>query len=308
MPRPFNRLLLLLLLSVAAVAQAAEGELLVGFAQDHLANDWRQAQVRVLQRELEGDERIRFIYTDAGGSTARQIRDIEDLIHRGVDVLVTSPRDSVAMTPVVRQAYQQGIAVILLTRQIESEDYTSFISPNDAAIARQAARYLGEHLDGQGRVLILQGVPGATTTQQRTDAFIDTLAQEYPQMQIAGIRVANYLRNEAIRAMEEVYREGLAFDAIYAQSDSMASGARLAMQVQGIDPASVPTVGIDYIGEAREAILAGTQLASFTYPTSAEEAAKLIIRLADGEDIPTHMEVPSQLVDIDNIHDVEPIF
>ena len=308
MPRPFNRLLLLLLLSVAAVAQAAEGELLVGFAQDHLANDWRQAQVRVLQRGLEGDERIRFIYTDAGGSTARQIRDIEDLIHRGVDVLVTSPRDSVAMTPVVRQAYQQGIAVILLTRQIESEDYTSFISPNDAAIARQAARYLGEHLDGQGRVLILQGVPGATTTQQRTDAFIDTLAQEYPQMQIAGIRVANYLRNEAIRAMEEVYREGLAFDAIYAQSDSMASGARLAMQVQGIDPASVPTVGIDYIGEAREAILAGTQLASFTYPTSAEEAAELIIRLADGEDIPTHMEVPSQLVDIDNIHDVEPIF
>ena len=302
-------LILLLGLLMAPWVLAGEGvrELRVGFAQDHLANDWRLAQVKELEQALAPHPHIHFSYTDARGSTAKQIQDIEDLIHAGIDVLITSPRDSVAMTPVIQQAYRQGIAVILLTRQITTDDYTTYISPNDSDIAHAAAHYLVAELGGEGRIVMLRGVPAASTTLQRSEGFLAVI-DEYPKMEVVADKVANFLRNDAIRAIEEVLAHGIEFEAIYAQSDSMASGARMALKLAGIDPSELVIIGIDYISEARQAILAGEQRASFTYPTSAREAAEVVLAIAAGKDVPRDIQVPSQRVDIHNAHDVEPIF
>ena len=308
MSRRPRLLLLLLLCLLSGVAVAAERRtLVVGFAQDTLANDWRMAQVQGLQRAFAAYPWIHFIYTDGKGRTATQIRDIEDLVHRPVDLLITSPRDSRAAAPAVAQAYAQGIPVVLLTRAIDSQDYTTFIAPDDAGIAADAARYMAQRLHGKGRVLILQGVPSASTAVARTQGFLTAL-KAYPQMQVAAIKVGNYLRSDAIRAVEEALREGIAFDAIYAQSDSMASGARIALDKAGIDPAGLVMVGIDYIQEARRAIRAGRQSASYTYPTCAEAAARAVVDILEGRSVPKHIPVPSQRVTRENVDDVQPIF
>jgi ribose transport system substrate-binding protein len=279
----------------------------VAFAQDTLANDWRMAQVRALQAGFARYPHIRFIYTDAKGSTAKQIQDVEDLLFRGVDILITSPRDSRAMTPVITQAYQKGIPVILLTRKIEGEAYTTFIAPDDAAIARDAARYVADKLGGSGSVLMLQGLPSASTAITRTNAFIDELGK-HAGLRLAAIKTANYLRSDAIKAVEEVLQEGRHFDAIYAQSDSMASGARIALKKAGIDLAKLQIVGIDYISEAREAIRNGQQSASFTYPTCADEAVEAVLTITQGKPLPKRIRVLSQRVTRDNVEQVIPIF
>ena len=85
-------------------AQDVNKMYVVGFAQDTMANDWRIAQVRELEREFQKYPWIKFFYTDAKGETARQIKDIEDMINLNVDVLITSPRDSALMTPVIAKA------------------------------------------------------------------------------------------------------------------------------------------------------------------------------------------------------------
>lgn len=296
------------LLALATAAMAAEPRpFTVGFAQDTLANDWRLAQAEGLKAALAGQPGITLTITDARGETARQIRDIEDLVYGKVDVLVASPRDGAAMTPVLSRAYRGGIPVVLLTRRIDSDDYTSFIAPDDAAIARRAARYMAARLEGKGHILMLQGVPTASTAIVRTTAFLDELKQ-YPGVQVSAIKPANYLRAEAIRAVEDVLREGVPFDAIYAQSDSMAAGARIALRKAGRDPAGLIIVGIDYIAEAREAIRRGEQSASFTYPTCAAEAADVILAIGRGEQVPRQVVVESIMVTRDNVEQVAPIF
>ncbi|MGM0594487.1 MAG: substrate-binding domain-containing protein [Pseudomonadota bacterium] len=296
-----------LLLGLCLISGGAWAETVVGFAQDTLANDWRLAQVKQLEQRLARHPDIRFIYTDGMGRTAKQVRDIEDLLIRGVDILITSPRDAHAMTPVVQRAYRRGVPVILLTRLIDSDDYTTFIAPDDAAIARQAAAFMADELPDGGRILMLQGVPSSTTTLQRTHAFLDAL-QAYPSMQVVAMKEANFLRNDAIKAVEEVLREGIDFNAIYAQSDSMASGARIALRQNGYDLTQLVTVGIDYISEAREAIRRGEQAASFTYPTCAAEAEEAVLKIIRGEALPKRISVPSTRVTLDNIDQVEPIF
>ncbi|MGE0081229.1 MAG: substrate-binding domain-containing protein, partial [Thiohalomonadaceae bacterium] len=195
---------LALVLSAGVEAADPPRRILVGFSQDTLANDWRAAQATDLRRELARFPNVELVVTDGKGSTAQQILDIEDLIARKVDVLVTSPRDRAAMTPVVSRAFRAGIPVVLLTRLIESEDYTTFISPDDAAIGREAARHLAAVLKGRGDVLMLEGVPTATTAQLRTRGFLEEL-KAHPGLRLVGVKTANYLRNDAIRAMEEVF-------------------------------------------------------------------------------------------------------
>lgn len=296
-----------LLLCVAGGGMTEPRQLSIGFAQDTLANDWRLAQVDGLKAALGAHPGVALTVTDGHGETARQIRDIEDLVHRKVDILITSPRDGHAMTPVVSNAYRAGIPVVMLTRRIETDDYTSFVAPDDAAIARNAARYMAKQLHGRGNILMLQGVPTATTAIARTDAFVAEL-KNHPGVRISATRVGNYLRADAIRAVEEVIRQGVPFDAIYAQSDSMAAGARIALRKAGRDPGQLLIVGIDYIAEAREAIRRGEQSASFTYPTCAAEAAQVALAIGRGETVPKTVMVDSVMVTRDNVEQIEPIF
>jgi ribose transport system substrate-binding protein len=88
----------------------------------------------------------------------------------------------------------------------------------------------------------------------------------------------------------------------------MASGARIALNKAGIDPATVLIVGIDYIREAREAIRKGQQSASFTYPTCADEAVATVLAISEGRAVAKSIRVPSQRVTLDNVEQVSPIF
>lgn len=288
-------------------SEANRAPIVVGFSQDTLANDWRMAQVRALQAGFSRYPHIHFIYTDGKGSTPKQIQDVEDLVFSGIDILITSPRDSRAMLPVISSTYEKGIPVILLTRRIDGDAYTTYISPDDAAIARDAARYIGDKLNGRGSVLMLQGLPSTSTAITRTKAFTAELGN-FPGITLAATKTANYLRSDAIKAVEETLQQGIPFDAIYAQSDSMASGARIALKKAGRDLSKVLIVGIDYISEAREAIRSGHQSASFTYPTCAEEAVEAVLAIAEGRTPAKTIHVPSQRVTRDNVEQVVPIF
>ncbi len=294
-------------MSTPAAALAGQKTYRVGFAQDTLANDWRIAQVRALEQEFAKHPDVDFFYTNAKGQTARQIQDIEDMIHMNVDVLITSPRDATLMAPVISRAYQSGIPVILISRRIDSDDFTIFIHPDNRRIARQSARYIAERLSGTGKVFILQHIPTTTPAIERTEGFMAEI-KTHPGISVVGVKVANSLRADAIRRTEEALAEGLSFDAIYAQSDSMASGARLALKKAGIDPAGVIITGIDYISEAREAILAGEQDASFTYPTGGKEGAAFAMKILNGETVPKEFVIDSVMVTRENADAVSPIF
>lgn len=280
---------------------------IVGFAQDTMANDWRISQVKTLERELARYPFIDFRYTDAKGQTAQQILDVENYVMEKVDVLVTSPSDARALTPAVARAHRLSIPVVLLSRATEGDAYTIFITGNNRNIGKNAARFIAKALGGRGKVLMLQGIPTSTTAIARTEGFVEEVAR-HKNIEIVATKAADYLRGKAIQAVEEVVAAGIKFDAIYAQSDSMASGARLALKNQGIDPRGIVTVGIDYISEAREAIRAGEQTASFTYPTYAEEGAQYILKILRGEPVPKNIVVESKIVTRENVDQVEPVF
>jgi ribose transport system substrate-binding protein len=215
--------------------------------------------------------------------------------------------DAQAMTPVISSAFQKGIPVVLIGRTITTQDYTCFIAPDNRQIARQAAIYMAQKMEGKGRILMLKGVDGATSTIYRTQGFLQQI-KSYGGIEIAVVKTANYLRNDAIMVMEEVLEKDQKFDAIYAQSDSMATGARMALKMAGKDPKKFLMVGIDYISEARQAIRIGEQSASFTYPTCGKQGAQAALKILKEEKVPKQIRIESIMITKDNVEKINPIF
>ena len=286
---------------------AGDKKYVVAFAQDTMRNDWRVAQVRELKEALAPYTDIIFKSADAGGKTANQVLDIERFIEEKVDIIVTSPVDTLALAPVVSKAFRQGIPVVLLSRSVKTPDYTVFVTGNNFDIGKSAASYIADKLGGKGNILMLEGISTSSTSQARTEGFLAGL-KPYKGLRITYRKHANYLRGKAIEAVEEALANNIAFDAIYAHSDSMAAGARVALKKAGKHPGTYLIVGIDYISEARDAIRAGEQAASFTYPTYGREGGNFIVRILEGSKVPKNVVVNSTLVTADNVDTVKPVF
>lgn len=286
---------------------AEEKTFLVGFAQDNMAGGWRAQQVFGLERALKKHPSIKFIFTDAHGEISKAITDIERLHDKGIDLLVVSPQNSSLLSPVISAVYKSGIPVVLLTRQIQNNDYTTFIAPDDYNISRMAADEISKSLNGEGRVVIIQGLPGASTVIDRTRGFLDQL-KNHDGIKVSAIKDGNYVRADAIKAMADILENNIEFDAVFSHSDSMAIGVRIALRAFNIDPKTVPIVSIDYITQAKDAILAGEQVASFTYPTSAVEASDVIWDILHGKPVEKKIIIPSVKVTAVNVNKIEPVF
>lgn len=285
---------------------AKEPQFIIGFPEDNMANDWRAAQMREIQQALKKHKNVRFLMADAGGSVAKNILDIEDMVAQGVQLLFLGPKNPKALTPLVKKLRKKGIRIILLTRKLDTDDYDVFISPDDYLIAYNAGSFLANKLHGKGRILMLEGITTTTTAKRRKQGFTSSL-NDYSGIKVISA-VGNYSRQGAILAVEKVLKQGKKFDAIYAHNDAMATGARLALKKAGIDPSSIPTIGIDFLPETRKAIIKGEQSASLTYPTCGKVGVKAALALLKGKKVSRHIVVPSQLVTKKNVKKIKTVY
>lgn len=280
-------------------------EIIIGFAQDTLSNDWRVAQVEEVKTEILKHKNLKLIVKNAKGKVSNQIKDIESFIEQKVDFIITSPINAQITSEVLKKAIENKIKVILISRGINTSDYTTFIAPDNKQIGRNAAVFLANKINYEGTILMLQGVQGATSTIQREEGFEET-TKKYPKIKIIKKR-ANYLRSDAIKVMEEIYSNNIKFDAIYSHSDSMLVGARQVIKKHQ-NVINFPSVGIDYIKEAKLAIEKNEQSATFLYPTSGKEGVKAIIDIINNKPIEKNIIIDSQIITKENTKYIKPIF
>ena len=284
----------------------APGKPVIAFAQDTMKNDFRKAQVFEVRDAVAKQAGLSFTYSDAQGQTSFLIRQIDQFIDQKVDVLVIGTNDERAVVPVVSKAYKAGIPVIILDRGIKGDDYTTFINSDNVQIGTMGAEFIANKLKGKGMVLLFEGLKAADVTQLRTKGFMDEMAK-HPDIKVIK-RTGNYLRKDAVLEMEKLLKQGIRVDAIFSESDSMLSGARLALEANKLDPRAIISVGCDYTSEARDAIRAGTQTASILFPLGGFKTVEVAQKLLAKESVPKHVINPVKLVTRDNVDQVPPIF
>jgi ribose transport system substrate-binding protein len=116
----------------------------VGFAQTESNNPWRIAQTKSMQDEAR-KRNWQLVYTDAAGSAAKQVADVNSMIAQKVDAIFLAPREEKPLIPAVMAAKRAGIPVILLDRSVDpslakpGEDYITFIGSTSSRKAAAPA-------------------------------------------------------------------------------------------------------------------------------------------------------------------------
>src|ERR1700683_5495934 len=102
----------------------------IGFSNAGLGDSWRVVGLHSLEKAAHDHADVvkKLLITDAGHDDAKQIADIQDLVSRGVDLLIVSANTAQALDPVVSQATAKGIPVVMVDRRVSSDNFVTFVT------------------------------------------------------------------------------------------------------------------------------------------------------------------------------------
>jgi ABC-type sugar transport system substrate-binding protein len=296
------RLLVLPLLVLLATCRpsghdATAFDYVIGVSMANLTEPWRINMRDEINAEAAHHANLRIVFTDAADSNSRQIQDVHTLLSSGIDLLIISPNDSEALSPVITEAYHR-IPVVLLDRSVIGFDYTLFIGPDNRLIGKQAGEYVTGLLGEKGgKVVEIMGRSGSPPVLDRSVGFRDAISPSR-SITIVGTIVADWLRDKAEDELSAWLKRYGRVDVIFAQNDAMAEGARRAAEKLGIN--GIRVVGIDGLpgpDGGIELVRSGALSATFTCPTGGKEAIIYAMDILHHEEgIPKKMILRTSLV------------
>ncbi|MFI5385000.1 MAG: substrate-binding domain-containing protein [Fimbriimonadales bacterium] len=254
---------------------------LVFFSQANSADPWRQvfdAETKAAAETHQGE--FNFEEQQADDSAEKQIGQIETAMVKKPKVLLVSPA-TVALQQAIEEAHGKGAFVVLLDRSIPGDKWDCYVGGDNHAIGFAAGQYMGKKLNGNGIVLMIQGIADAPPTKDRAAGFMEAMAQ-FPNIKVIPGNNCDYNRQKAESYMENFLQSGKAFDAVYAHNDEMAIGAYMAMD-QAHTPKKV-IVGIDGCQmEIVNMIKEGKVDATFSYPDPGPKGIEVAWNFINGQ-------------------------
>src|ERR1700744_4535808 len=223
----------------------------------------------------------------ADASEARQISQIENLISRGVDVIVIVPFNSKTLGNVVEEAHKAGIKVVSYDRLILDADVDAYISFDNEKFGELQAQGV-YNAQPKGNYFMLGGAPTDNNAKMLREGQLKILkpAIDRGDIKIVGQQwVPEWSAATALRITEDALTaNNNKIDAIVASNDGTAGGAIQALAAQHL-AGKVPVWGRDAALAAVKRGVAATQTMTVYKPLKliASEAAKLAVDLAKGE-------------------------
>lgn len=276
-----------------------DGPVKIGFSQATQQSPFYVALTDAAKAEAEatGNE---FFYADANGDVTKQNNDVQDLITRGVNVLVINPVDPKGITPSLAAAEAAGIKVVTVDRPVES-GAAAFVGRDNKAmgqlVGETAVSTLGP---AGGKIIEIQGDAGGAVARDRRDGFKAAVSAQ-PNITIIDGPYADYTRSKAVTAMQDLLQAHPDLKAVYAQNDDMALGA-LQVLIEN-NRTDVKVFGVDGLMEAVRAIANGEQyIATALNDPNAEGklAIQTAVKVAHGESVPEFVDAGTGLVDKSN--------
>lgn len=215
------------------------------------------------------------------------------------DAVLFNPTDDVAMAEDVARISAAGIPVAVFINRMDVPVLT-FVGSDDVRVGETIARALFRGLGGTGKVVALDGTPGARTARDRTEGLKRALAQS-PGIELVGSKVGYLQEAPARKAMEELLQAHPRIDGVWTANDVMAFGALAALREAG---RTATVVGINGLPAAIDHIERGTMLASvdFSAFNIAAIATHAVLRHLTGQKVPPEIMVPAELIDRSNCH------
>lgn len=286
-------------LCVSGVAE--QDKIQVGYDIYFLGNSWSVQLYQEFKWNVETNyaDQIDVTYVESEGDISKQIANLEDLIAQEVDVIITTPNDTTALNATLQDAMDAGIKVILLCASIDGDQYDTLITVDEVEFGRVGAQWLVDQLDGEGKIICLNGISGLSTSEQRWEGA-KAVFDEYPGIEILAVEDADWDYATGKTVTSDLLAAYPQIDGVWSQGGAMTLGAIEAFQAANRD--LVPMTGEDNNGLMKAWYELGAEGIGCAKPTwLARVAIENAIQLMNGEEVEKDQIYPVQTITTEDI-------
>ncbi len=237
--------------------------------------------------------------------SAKQVSQCENLITKGVKILIVGPHDSKAAAAIVEKAHAAGVKVISYDRLIMDSDVDLYVSFDNVKVGELQGKYITEKAP-KGNYVVLSGDPMDNNAKQFKEGamkYIKPLADKGDIKIVLEQAVKDWKPDEAMKHMENALTaQKNNIQGVLAPNDGTAGGCIQAMAAQGL-AGKVPITGQDSELAAAKRIIEGTQTMTVFKDTRdlGKAAIAAAIKMAKGEDAGVNGKVNNNKIDVPTI-------
>ncbi len=214
--------------------------------------------------------------TNSQNDVATLTANVQTMISQGVKGVVMAPQDTAAIIPTLQQLAGKKIPVVSVDTRPDQGNVYMVVRADNRAYGEKACQFLGAKLAGKGKVVMLQGDLASINGRDRTEAFNECMAKNFPGVTVFG-EATNWDANTAAQKLQTQLTANPDIKGVYMQSSFALAGTlqilkQRGLLVPGTDPKHVFIVSNDGIPEELAKIRAGEIDATVSQP--ADQFAK----------------------------------
>ncbi|HEU4520744.1 MAG TPA: substrate-binding domain-containing protein [Thermoanaerobaculia bacterium] len=281
-----------------------DGPLRIGFSMDTLKEErWQRDKALVEQRAREIGAQLDVQV--ANGDDRVQTQQADNMLTKGVDVLIVAPHNGEIAASIVEAAHRRGVPVIAYDRMIRNADVDLYVSHQVERMGEMQAEYALKHKP-KGNYVLIGGSPTDFNALLLRKGQMNVLkpAIDRGDIKIVSDQFAReWKAEEALRITEDALtRTGNKIDAIVASNDGTAGGAISALQAVGL-AGKVLVTGQDAQKDAVQRIANGTQSMTVYKQIQplAFSAVDAAAKLAKKEPVETNAKINNGKIDVPSI-------
>ncbi|NLB51840.1 MAG: sugar ABC transporter substrate-binding protein [Syntrophomonadaceae bacterium] len=281
----------------------------IGFAMKTLTNPFfimMEEGVRQAADELGVNVVIQA--ADEETSIEQLVAIVETMIARSdIDAICVTPSGSTEIIPTFIKARDAGKPIIDVDVELDREAAAAagleyiYVGANNFEGGYMAGKGLAEELNGQGKVAIIEGIPGVDNGEMRKAGALEAFS-EYPGIEVVASQTANWATEEALNVVTNILQAHPDLDGIFTANDMMAFGAINAIEGAG-KAGQIVVASYDALDAAKIAIKDGSLFSSIDQRPDLQGyyGVKFAIDLLEGKEVPNRYMVPLTNITIDNL-------
>jgi len=229
-----------------------------------------------------------------------QIRSLEDLISKKVDAVVVAPANTQAIAAGVQKLNAAKIPVVYDNTRGSGGDFVAYIGADNILVGRTMAEEMAKRMGGKGKLLVLEGMPGQQTADDRLKGVKEVLAKN-PGIQVIS-QTGKWTLDEGRNVAENTLQRWPDLNAILCIGGEMALGAAEAVKAADKE-GKIIISSMDVYPAQVAAVKAGK--VHYTISQAPQDQAYwsvvAAIRALNGEKVPQEIRTPVVVVTKENV-------
>lgn len=209
----------------------------------------------------KGEDKIKISFEGPTEETdvESQINIIDAVLSENPSVLCLAAIDMESCQAQLEAAAENDIPVVVLDSGVQSDLVNSVCATDNYTLGTEAAKKLAEVIGGQGQIAVMTHVAASQTSRDRETGFMETITNNYPEIEIVNISHENpeTSMTEMAEAVLKLYPDVKGY---FGTNEHAANAVLDAVSTSGRE---IVVLGIDAGKKQIDAVKKGTEIGTF---------------------------------------------